>query len=161
MEQGEEEAMLQQYREEAARKSDLSPMHNGKRKKTSTRDKSWDGRQCSYDGKATQEVALRKPPMRNAKQKASVPTTSAKSNKSKKMIKFEEYLKKAEEEAKELQLEECTSFNKYGKDSIFYIVLFYHFLSIIICNIITEYAINSVMITKYLVLASFFFLHAC
>lgn len=77
------------------------------------------------------------------------------------MIKFEEYLKKAEEEEQELRIEECTSFNKYDKDSICYIVLFYHLLSIIIYNIIREYAINSMIITEHLVLAISFFLHDC
>lgn len=77
------------------------------------------------------------------------------------MTKFEDYLKKAEEEAKELQIGECTSLNKEDTDSICYIVLFYHLLSIIIYNIIREYAINSMIITEHLVLAISFFLHDC
>ena len=77
------------------------------------------------------------------------------------MIQFEEYLKIVEEEAEELQIEKCTRLKKEGQDSIFYIVLFYYFLSIIICNIITEYVINSVMIIQYLVISSLYFLHGC
>jgi len=77
------------------------------------------------------------------------------------MKNFEDLLKIVEEEFKELQIEELTRMMNEGQDSNFYIILFYHFQSIITCNIITEYVINSVMIIEYLVFSSSYFLHAC
>lgn len=76
-EEGEEDYMLQQCREEAAKKGDLSPMHSGKSKKSYTRKKSWDGR-------VNEEANIRRLPMRVAKQKQAAPTTSTRSNRSKK-----------------------------------------------------------------------------
>lgn len=76
-EQGEEDAMLQQCREEAARKGDLSPMHSGKICKSHTRKNSWDDKVSDF-------LNVRRPPMRVAKQNKAAPTTSTKSNRSKK-----------------------------------------------------------------------------
>jgi len=77
------------------------------------------------------------------------------------MRNFEDLLKIVEEDFKELQFEELTSIMNEGQESNFYLVLFYHFLSIIICNIIIECVINSMMIIEYLLLLSSYFLHAC
>lgn len=76
-EDGEEDAILQQCHAEAAKKGDLSPMHSGQSKKTHTRKKSW-------DGKLNEEVNVRRLPMTIAKQKQVAPTTSTRSNRSKK-----------------------------------------------------------------------------
>nr|XP_009801946.1 PREDICTED: uncharacterized protein LOC104247588 [Nicotiana sylvestris] len=76
-EEGEEEDILNQYRAEAVRKGDLSPMHRGKRKKTHKREKNW-------DSKMSEDVNIRRLPMRFAKQKHVYPTTSTKSTRSKK-----------------------------------------------------------------------------
>jgi len=77
------------------------------------------------------------------------------------MMIFEYILNTVEENNKELQIEDFTSLEKKGQESNGYYILFYHFLSILICNIITEYVINSVMIIEYLVLSSSYFLHSC
>lgn len=61
-EEGEEDELLNKCRAETARKGDLSPMYSGKRKKTHTREKSW-------DGKVSEDVNIRRLPMRVAKQK--------------------------------------------------------------------------------------------
>jgi len=74
---------------------------------------------------------------------------------------FEDILKSWDSDDKELQIEEFTSLGKKGQQFNSIFILFYHYVSILICNIITEYVINSVMIIKYLVLSSSFFLHAC
>lgn len=76
-EQGEEEAMLQECRAQASRKGDLSPRHSGKGKKTHTRKNSWDDKVSDF-------LNVRRPPMRVAKQKQAAPTTSMRSNRSKK-----------------------------------------------------------------------------
>jgi len=74
---------------------------------------------------------------------------------------FEYILKNWGCDEKELQIEEITSSDKKGQHFNSFIILFYHYISILICNIITEYVINSVMIIEYLVLSSSYFLHAC
>lgn len=48
-EEDDENITLNQLRAAAARKGDLSPFHSGKNRKSRTRDRSWDGRQHSYD----------------------------------------------------------------------------------------------------------------
>ena len=75
-EEGEEDAILQQCRAEASRKGDLSPMHSGKIKKAHTRKNSWDDKVSDF-------LNVRRPPMRVAKQKKVSPTTSTRSNRSK------------------------------------------------------------------------------
>jgi len=77
------------------------------------------------------------------------------------MKNFEDYLKIVKEEFKEVQIEELTSLRNEGQDSNFYIVLVYHFQSIITCNSVIECVINSMAIIEYLVLSSSYFLHAC
>lgn len=74
---------------------------------------------------------------------------------------FEYIFKRFDEDYKELQLKEVTSLDKKGQDSIFYYILIFHFVSIVMCNIIIEYDIKSVMIIEYLVLSSSYILHAC
>jgi len=76
-EEGEEDDILNQCRAEASRKGDLSPMHSGKIKKAHTRKNSWDDKVSDF-------LNVRRPPMRVAKQKKAAPTTSTKSNRSKK-----------------------------------------------------------------------------
>jgi len=77
------------------------------------------------------------------------------------MKNFEDYLKTIKEDFKEVQIEELTSLINEGQDSNFYIVLVYHFQSIITCNSVIECVINSMAIIEYLVLSSSYFLHAC
>ncbi|XP_070030576.1 uncharacterized protein [Nicotiana sylvestris] len=76
-EEGEEDDILNQCRAEATRKGDLSPMHNGKNRKSHTRKNSWDDKVSDF-------LNVRRLPMRVAKQKKAAPTTSTKSNRSKK-----------------------------------------------------------------------------
>jgi len=45
--------------------------------------------------------------------------------------------------------------------ALFLDFVFLHYLSILICSIITECIINSMMIIEYLVFSSSYFLHAC
>lgn len=58
------------------------------------------------------------------------------------MMNFEYILKRFDEEDKELQVEELTSLEKKGQDSNFYFILFYHFISIVMFNIIIECVIK-------------------
>ena len=66
--------------------------------------------------------------MRDAKRKGAALTTSIKSNRSKEeMRNFEDLLKIAEEDFKELQFEELTSIMNEGQESIstlFYFIIF-------------------------------------
>nr|XP_033516589.1 uncharacterized protein LOC117280924 [Nicotiana tomentosiformis] len=80
-EEGEEEELLDAHFKNVAREGDLSlrKIRSGSNKNK----KKAHERQHSWDGKATQDFVIRKPPMRTAKQKPSVPTTSTRSNKSK------------------------------------------------------------------------------
>lgn len=73
-EQGEEEELLDASFKTVAREGDLSPRHmrSGSNKNKSKAHE----RQHSWDRKVTQEVVIRKPPMRNAKQNVATTTTS-------------------------------------------------------------------------------------
>lgn len=73
----EEDATLQECRAHAAKQVDLSPMHSRQSKTNYTRKKSW-------DGKVSEEGIGRRLLMRIAKQKQAAPTTSTRSNCSKK-----------------------------------------------------------------------------
>ncbi|KAK4724513.1 hypothetical protein R3W88_027292 [Solanum pinnatisectum] len=55
----------------------------------------------------------------------------------------------------------CNRKFEADKSTFFLIGIFLHYLSILICNIIMECITNSVVIRKYLVLSSSYFLHAC
>ncbi|KAK4714168.1 hypothetical protein R3W88_020075 [Solanum pinnatisectum] len=57
----------------------------------------------------------------------------------------------------------CICNRKFEADNstFFLIDIVLHYLSILICNIIMECITNSVVIRKYLVLSSSYFLHAC
>lgn len=70
LEEGEEEDFINQCRANASIKGDLSPMHSARIKKSHQRERSWDGNM----------VEVRKPPMRNAKQKQAAQTNFPKSN---------------------------------------------------------------------------------
>lgn len=76
-EEREEDTILQEFRANAAKQGDLSPMHNGCNKKHHTRKSSW-------DDKLNDEAIGRRLPMRASKQKQATPTTSTTSNRSKK-----------------------------------------------------------------------------
>lgn len=80
-EEGEEDELLDATFNIIAREGDLSPRHV--RSGSNKIKKKAPDRQHSWDGKVTQEVVIRKPPMRSAKQKAVVPTASTRSNRSK------------------------------------------------------------------------------
>ena len=75
-------------------------------------------------------------------------------------MKFEDILKRVDEEDKALQAEEFTRLEKKGQDSYFYIIIVFHFISITICNIMIKHVINSMMVIEYLVHSSTYFLHA-
>lgn len=79
-EEGEEE-LLDACFDSVAMVGDLSPRHVRSR---SNKGKKTHERQYSWDSKVTQEVVIRQLPMRVAKQKRAAPTTSARSNRSKK-----------------------------------------------------------------------------
>ncbi|KAK4736801.1 hypothetical protein R3W88_000498 [Solanum pinnatisectum] len=55
----------------------------------------------------------------------------------------------------------CNRKFEAGNSTFFLIDIFLHYLSILTCNIIMECITNSVMIRKYLVLSSSYFLHVC
>nr|XP_016479347.1 PREDICTED: uncharacterized protein LOC107800645 [Nicotiana tabacum] len=76
-EEGEGGALLDATFNIIAREGDLSPRHV--RSGSNKYKKKAPDIQHSWDSKATQEVVIRKPPMRNAKQKGVVPTTSTRS----------------------------------------------------------------------------------
>lgn len=52
------------------------------------------------------------------------------------MMNLEHILNRVDEQDKEVQLEEVTGLDKKGQDFNYLYVIFYHFISIIICNII-------------------------
>lgn len=77
------------------------------------------------------------------------------------MLKFEDIFKRDDEEGKVLQADEFTRLEKKRQDSYFHIIIFFHFISITICNIMIEHVINSMMVIEYLVRSSSYFLHVC
>lgn len=82
-------------------------------------------------------------------------------------MKFQDILKRFDEEdnvkyqlSNELQIEDFTKLMVEGLGSIFFLVLVYHYVSIIICNIIREYY-KLYSDHKKFILSSSYFLHVC